>query len=388
LPVWLQRAGYRTVHIGKYLNGYGADSRGPTYVPPGWSDWNALVDPRAYVMWGYQINHSGALSTYGQFKVEDPALYQTDVLKQIALDAITAAAGKPFFLNFDVVAPHDEMLEGSALSSPMTGPRPAPRHAGVYANTALPHPPNFLEPDLSDKPAFVSQFAAATGHETISQLTSRYRRRLESLRAVDDAVFAIVARLKALNLLDNTYIVFTSDNGWFNGEHGIHSNKFLMYEPSIRVPMYIRGPGLAHGTSDELVANVDLAATFLDLAGASAGRAIDGRSFVPYARDTTLHSKRPILLDAPLEQRLPIAPNSPAVVAVPAMRGLRTRRFVYVEHGTGEKELYDLQNDPYELASVHNKALYYTQRVELHAALMQYQKCAGDTCRMELMAPN
>ncbi len=381
LPVWLQRAGYTTTHIGKYLNGYGVDTRGSTYIPPGWTDWMGLVDPSTYGMWGYTINRNGVVSTYGQPWVEDPALYQTDILRKLAIETINrnAASGQPFFLSVAFLAPHEELGEASPPGSAFVGPRPAPRHAGSFASLALPRSPSYEEVDLSDKPAVIAGFANAT-HDSTAQLTSRYRRRLESLRAVDEAVWTILTRLAALNLLNNTYVVFTSDNGWFNGEHRLHYSKYLMYEPAIRVPLMIRGPGITPGTSDELVANVDLAPTFVELAEATAGRVVDGRSVMPYARDTTLRSGRPILLDAPHNQVLSSS------ITVPTMRGLRTKRYSYVEYGTGDVEFYDLVKDPDQMTSLHKDPKTLAARAAFRQTLSQFAACVGETCRYDFIA--
>jgi arylsulfatase A-like enzyme len=389
LAVWLQRAGYATTHIGKYLNGYGIDSRGMDYVPPGWNEWHGMVDPSTYQMWGYTINHNGRLQTYGRANVEDPALYQTDVLRSIAVDAIDRFADgtQPFFLSLAFLAPHEELGDVPKAGEQYPGPRPAPRHRNAFANVQLPRPANFDEANLYRKPRFVADFSRAFAGETMAERTGRYRRRLAALRAVDEAVAAIVARLAALQLLDNTYIVFTSDNGWFNGEHHIALGKYLFYEPSIRVPLLLRGPGIPAGhISDELVANVDLAPTLVDLAGARAGRPMDGRSLMPYARDATLRTRRPILLDAPHDQAIKVVNGTPQAV-VPAMRGLRTPRFAYFEHGTGEVELYNMIEDPDQLRNVHEMPLYHHVEAAMHEALARYSNCAGPTCRADVLAP-
>jgi N-acetylglucosamine-6-sulfatase len=386
LPVWLQRAGYRTTHIGKYLNGYGRDGKGLTYVPPGWNDWMGTVDPSTYSMWGYTINRNGVLQTYGSAAIEDPRTYHTDVLRALAVEAInkSAASGQPFFINLAFLAPHEEVGETPVGAMRYPGPRPAPRHKGKMAGVVLPRPPNFDEADRSDKPAFVSQFGWQYAGETMAHRTQRYQRRLESLQAVDEAIWFIVARLTQLGILDNTYIVFTSDNGFFNGEHGINLNKYLMYEASIRVPLLIRGPGLAPGTSQELVANVDLAPTFLEIAGATAGRVVDGRSMLPFARNKSLETARPILLDAPFEQYTFYSRDGHKPVTLPAMRGLRTRRFSYVEHSSGEVELYDLQLDPHQMKSAHADPLYAGIRATLREATSRFAGCTGLTCRATL----
>jgi N-acetylglucosamine-6-sulfatase len=392
LAVWLQRAGYVTAHVGKYLNGYGHDRRGVTYVPPGWNEWFGTIDPSTYQMWGYTINHNGALKTYGKVDREDPAFYQTDVLRRLAIGEIDRAAGgtQPFFLSLAFLAPHEELAEAQDAPLDYPGPRPAPRHVGSFAHLPLPHPPNFDVKNLGRKPSIVAAFSRIFADEPMARRTQRYRRRLESLRAVDEAVQAIVTRLSQHALLDNTVIVFTSDNGWFNGEHHIALGKYLMYEPSIRVPLLVRGPGVAAGhRSDELVANVDLAPTFVELAGARAGRVMDGRSLLPYARDPELRSRRPILLDAPIGQLIMASKlKGGPLVEVPSLRGLRTPRLSYIEHGTGEAELYNMIADPDQLMNLHGVREFHDIESAMRLALQRYVNCAGETCRADVLSPH
>src|SRR6185503_16482028 len=147
LPVWLQRAGYYTAHVGKYLNGYGESV--PPDVPPGWSRWLALVDPSTYTYYDYALSDGGALVHHGSA----PEDYQTDVLAAAAEEVIRARAGHgPFFLSVAPVAPHLERSDERAKGTP---PRPAPRHAGRFADEPLPAKASFDEADVADKPASV-----------------------------------------------------------------------------------------------------------------------------------------------------------------------------------------------------------------------------------------
>ena len=281
LPVWLQAAGYRTSHIGKYLNGYGL--RRKADVPPGWSDWHGTVDKSTYQMYGYKMFENGVLRRYGNFDVEDPALYQTDVLRQKAVESIEATGpDTPLFLSLMFVAPHGEVENPGRTTQPYI--RPAPRHVGVFSD--LREPASFRgERDISDKPPYIRRLHR-TNPATATRVRADFRSRRESLLAVDDAVREVVDALARTGRLDSTYILFTSDNGFFQGEHRIVKGKYLAYDPSTHVPLMIRGPGIAPGTvSSELVANTDLAPTLLDAAGATADASIDGRSILPFARD-------------------------------------------------------------------------------------------------------
>ena len=401
LPVWLQAAGYRTIHVGKYLNSYG--TKNPTEIPPGWNDWHAIIDPTTYQMWGYTMNDNGTTHTYGDFNVEDPALYQTDVLRGKAVDAIHGLAGtdQPFFMTFWTLAPHREV---TTLAN-QGGPRPAPRHAGTFAGLEMPRPPSFNEEDMSDKPLFM-RLKPSLDAAGIADIEQRYRNELESLLAVDEAVAAIVDALATEGMLDNTYIVFTSDNGFFHGEHRTPVEKILAYEPSAKVPLLIRGPGIAAGTVvDELVANLDLAPTIVALTGAKPSRPMDGRSLMPFIADPGRHTRRPILLESLLPiggstlqfftEQLPFPvglatseaagplPSLPLGQAVLPYQGIHTERYVYVEYLTGEHELYDLAVDPWQLRSRHLDPRYARTQLALALQLARLRLCFGNLCRAE-----
>lgn len=366
VPVWLSAAGYHTTHIGKYLNGYGTQD--PTEIPPGWQEWHGLVDPSTYRMWGYTLNNNGVPRTYGQQDIEDPALYQTDVLTAFATNYLDRRAPntEPFLLSFAPLAPHLEV--GWASFNGDRNPRPAPRHRGTFASTPLPRPPSFDEADVSDKPANIRQLPRLDT-QAIAGITQDHRSRLESLLAVDDAVAAIVARLASHGELANTLIIFTSDNGWLQGEHRIPMGKVHAYEESSRVPLILRGPGVPVAANPAFVSNVDLAATILDAADTTAGIVIDGRSLLSIAQDPTQASGRHLLIE-----------TGPKPSGNPWYAAIRVGRFSYVEHSTGERELYDLQIDPYQLQSRHTDPVYATVRHTLASRLHQLQTCAGPTC--------
>src|SRR5581483_4482075 len=168
---------------------------------------------------------------------------------------------------------------------------------------------------------------------------------------------------------DHTVIVFTSDNGFFHGEHRLREGKFLPYEESVAVPLVVRGPGFpAGGVARQLVANVDLAATFVDLAGATAGRTLDGLSLRALASDPQAGADRALLLEAIEGNR-------------PAYRAIRTPRWKWVEYSNGARELYDLVADPHELRSLHAAKSTAKTREQLAARLAALASCAGASCR-------
>ena len=383
LPVWLERAGYHTVHVGKYLNGYGGET--PADPPPGWSEWYGAVGDSTYRMWGYTLNENGVNQTYGSPFDEDPRLYQTDVLAERAVDVIerTAAAQAPLFLSVALLAPHHE---GDSIR-PFTGhlARPAPRHKGLLADKPLPVSRAFNEADVSDKPSFIRRRPALDAAR-IDRIVRHYHDRQESLVAVDEAIAEIVRALARADGLDDTYIVFTSDNGYLQGEHRVPSGKLLPYEPSSRVPLIVRGPGLPAGAqSQALVGNVDLAPTILELAQAESGRVVDGQSMLPLAREPWRESGRPLLHETGGRRfaygREQDAAGAPTVEPVPNYRAVRTSRWLYVRYESGERELYDLRTDPEQLHSLHADPRFEEVLAALQRVLVRLADCAGADCR-------
>ncbi len=376
LPVWLRRAGYRTSHIGKYLNGYGLRHR-PT-VPAGWADWHGTVDKSTYQMYGYRIFENGALNTYGNFDVEDPALYQTDVLRRKAVESIEATGPDvPLFLSLMFVAPHGEVEFPGSTTQPYV--RPAPRHAGHFGR--LREPRSFRgERDVSDKPPYIRRLHR-TNTSTAARVRADFRSRRESLLAVDEAIADVVGTLERTGRLASTYILFTSDNGFFQGEHRIVKGKYLAYDPASHVPLLIRGPGIAPGTvSGELVANTDLAPTLLEATGAIADIPVDGRSILPFARDPRLRTRRPVLHEGLVPGDID-RDGAPRTHRVPRYRAIRTARYLWVEWQGGARELYDLARDPGQTHSRHRDRRYRRIRRSLHRELVRLRGCAGDGCR-------
>jgi N-acetylglucosamine-6-sulfatase len=368
LPVWLQRVGYHTAHIGKYLNGYG--TRNPREVPPGWSEWYGSVDPSTYRYWNYTLNENGRLVTYGTARgPQDPAKYQTDVYAQKAADLLRREAARPgpFYLDLAFLAPHSGGPRTPGDPRTVATPELAPRHKGRFAAEPLPAPPSFNEADVSDKPAAIRR-RPAMGPSLIAQVTSNYRQRLESLLAVDEAVGTLVRTLEQTGEIDRTTIVFTSDNGFLHGEHRVPQGKVLPYEPSIRVPLIVRGPGVPQGLRlRQNVANIDIAPTLVDFTGATPGRTLDGRSLLPLMADPGIRLGRDLLVEGP--------------PGAAGFSSLRTNRFLYTEYATGERELYDLTADPDELQSRHADPAAQGFAASLAQRLAALRLCAGASCR-------
>jgi len=369
IATWLGHAGYRTALIGKYLNGYQED---PTHVPPGWTEWDATFSNQYF---DYQINENGKLVDYGS----DPADYQTDVLSQKSVSFIqsSATAGKRFFLYLTPSAPH----------GPAT---PAPRHASLFAEKTAPRTASFNEEDVSDKPGYIRAASSMTQSD-IDTIDERYRNRLRSLQAVDEMVAEIVTTLQDTGTLSNTYIFFTSDNGYLLGQHRL-TDKGVPYEEAIKVPLVVRGPGIAAGRSiNELSSNIDLAPTIADLAGASIPRFVSGRSLVPLLQGSQPGTWRKATISQFYREGNAKSGDLSieAVSGSPSFLALRTGNRSYVEYVTGERELYDLANDPQQLQNLASDSDYAAEVDRFHAWLDAFRACSGKDCQsVENRAPN
>ena len=365
----LQEEGYRTALIGKYLNGYGQDD--PSYVPPGWDEWYAK--PGRFEYYDYELNENGEMVSYGS--EEDD--YITDVLSGKATDFVEQATSEdqPFFAYVAPTAPH----------SPST---PAERHEGAFSGEEAPRSPSFDEEDVSDKPAWLQELDPVSEKEE-SRIDARHQERLESMLAVDEMVGSLVEQLEAAGELENTYVVFTSDNGFHLGTHRMGHGKKTPYEEVARVPLFVRGPGVPAGsTLEDLVLNNDLAPTFTELAGLE-GFEADGRSLAPLMRGEDTDWRSNVLLEAFLDGRSAGGEGEAEDeegsdggnrTDQTSFRAVRTETHKYVEHDNGEKELYDLANDPYELENVYETA--DPSLVEdLKGRLDALRNCAGARCR-------
>ena len=394
MATWLKNEGYRTALVGKYLNGY-TDS----YVPPGWGDWQVISGN----FLSNDLNENGHIVRY------DPERYHLDdVLSQKATDFVKSAVGPapPFF------ATRQPFLLYVGTDAPHQPATPAPRDENTYRDIKLPKPPNFDEKDVSDKPDWISDNPPLSVEQK-KYMVQLHRKRLQSMLAVDDMIGNLFKVLRKSGDLDNTYIFFTSDNGFHLGEHRLGAGKWTAYEEDIRVPLIVRGPGVPEGrTLHQMVLNNDFAPTLADLAGARTPSFVDGRSFKPLLTDdpTPLQDWRkrfvvesvaersgvpqppfinestvaPLLTGDPLpsDWRRSSAANAKSSEewGRPWMKALRTQNYVYVDYKTGEHELYDLRKDPYE---VHNE--YATASPELkqrlEAQLDPLRRCSAAECR-------
>jgi arylsulfatase A-like enzyme len=335
----LHDAGYRTGLFGKYLNFYSG-----TTVPPGWDDWFALTLPTDGYF-DYYVNDNGTTKFFGNSETD----YSTDVLSKETQSFIddSVGAGKPFFAYVAPKAPHVPAI-------------PAPRHVGAFDDLKASRLGSFNEEDVDDKPPSIRSLPVLSQNQ-IAKIDATLDWQAESLQAVDDLVEAVVNKLDSHEVLDNTYIVFTSDNGWHQGEHRIPEAKGTPYEESIRVPLIVLGPGVQAGTTDKLTLNTDFFPTFTDLAGVTTPEYVDGRSLRPVLEGSATSWRSAVLLERG------------------DFLGIRTsddRK--YIEYGDGFKEYYDLQADPFELTNSYNAN---SPPADLASRLQALKDCAGAACR-------
>ena len=396
LATVLHGAGYRTVLLGKYLNGY-PDTAPANYVPPGWDEWYSPSAGNPYSEYNYTMNENGHPVVYGA----TPADYLTDVIHAKAVDFIRRTAPtQPVFVYFATYAPH----------SPYT---PAPRHASLFPNLKAPRPPSFNEPNVSSKPAYV-QSRNILAQAEVDTIDGNYRDRIRALQAVDEAVADLVGTLASTGRLANSYVVFTSDNGYHMGEHRLPPGKYTPYETDLHVPLIIRGPGIPAGAvRDQFTGNLDLAETFADMAGVPPLPFSDGRSLTPLFSDRAPSNwRRAFLLEefnqgdlnvvdpdktdpmSPTGIREPLDPAQigEAPLPIPTYYGFQAPGYKFIEYlvkATGtiaERELY-LASDPFELR---NRASQMDSTLidSFEAYLNSLIHCSTTGCRSaEAVAP-
>lgn len=364
----LQGAGYRTALMGKYLNQYAPGSirtpLGGAYIPPGWSDW--VVTGNGYPGFGYRLSRNVRIVRHG-FRAKD---YLTNVLARQGLDFIRGAVrgGSPFMLNLWTFAPH----------APAT---PAPRDKHRFATVTAPRGAAFDEADMSDKPAWLRNHPPLSAAQ-IGRIDATFRQRVRAVQAVDRMVGRLQRRLRAAGVARNTYVVFSSDNGFHLGQHRLTPGKLTAYDPDVRVPLVVTGPGVPAGrTVDAMTENTDLCPTFAELARAPAPPRADGHSLVPLLhgasgdgddwRDAVLVEHHGNVNGSDDPDLPPAGSGNP-----PSYEALRSKDALYVEYADGERELYDLASDPDQLRNVADTTP--PERVaRLSGALAAMRTCHG-----------
>jgi N-acetylglucosamine-6-sulfatase len=424
LGTWLHRAGYRTGLVGKWLNGYGAlDGHGE--IPPGFDDWYGLLDVSAYDYYNFVMNSNGRLRSWGDadfarklvdfanievvppdaksladvvgkltqvmgsrpyhyWGTSDPDDYSPDVTGRFTDRLIRRQkrARRPFFIWWAPASPHREDVSTTLMGRPGPDPRPPQRYEQLSKSFQLPRPPSFNEADLADKASPVTSHAPPLTPADIDQLQLDYEGRGGSMRAVDDWVGRIVKGLRRTRQLRNTVIIFTSDNGWLNGEHRIPGDKYLPYEESLKVPLIVRGPGFARGKHvSRQVGNIDVVPTIAALARARPGRLVDGISLLPVLRGRKRAPKRALGIEAP---RPLFTGKIPQNAWDRPYQGVRTARYTYIVWTeTSEEELYDRRSDPYELQNVAQNPAYAAVKAHLASLMTRLERCRGRGCAVK-----
>lgn len=364
----LQRAGYLTGMMGKYLNGYLALGGGkkdgaaatvaPSYVPPGWNAWD--VAGWGYPEFNYQLNGNGDVYQFGS----QPSAYLTDVLAARGSQFIRAAAGRrqPFFLELATFAPHRPYV-------------PAPRNAHDFPGLRAPEPRSFNALP-TNAPHWLAVHKSLTARQ-VATIDYVFRRRAQSVEAVDRLIGQIEQTLQATGTARDTYIVFSSDNGLHTGEYRLMPGKLTAFDTDIHVPLVITGPGIRPGsTTSDTAENVDLAKTFTGIAGTTLPS--DGHSLLPLLRGHSPSDWRTAALIEHRNSHNKLAgaadAQQPASGKPTPYEAMRTPGFLYVEYSDGEREFYDLRTDPFELHNIAGN-LTFSQLALLHASLLALKHC-------------
>lgn len=388
IATWLGAAGYQTIFLGKYLNGYPI-RLDRNYVPQGWDEWYSPGRGKPYTGFNYTLNANGTLIPFEA----QPEEYLLDVL--------TAQMGKfirdpqradaPFFMLFAPYQPHE----------PAT---PATRHADLFADVQAPRTESFNEEDVLDKPDGV-KYQPLLDIDQMTDMDALYRDRLRSMQSVDEMIASMFSVLEDTGQLDNTYVIFTSDNGYHLGQHRLFAGKSTAYEEDINVPFVIFGPDIPANQELDgyLVGNVDIAPTIAELAGVNPPDILDGRSLLPlfganppspddwrqaylleyYQGDGNEEAGSVQLISSDDSLGVLEPPDkddsfrtSPALT----YRGLRTAQYLYVEYADGFVELYDMVLDPHQMENIAPTADPQLLS-NLSAWLDQLYACKTDSCR-------
>lgn len=356
LPAWLADAGYHSTFAGKYLNGYG-ERKASRYVPPGWDDWFGATGGTTYKFFNGEYNHNGRILRRPE--------HNSDVLSDFTQRMIArrARSSRPWFAWVNFVAPHSGGKNEADDPRRMATTTPARRHRNMFRRLRLPDRPEMFVGGGSPWGGPVRPRLDAAA------VTEVFQQRLESLQSVDEAVGVAVRALRRTGQLDDTYIMFTSDNGYLTGEHN-RVGKLRPFDRSLRIPLVVRGPGIPAGRALATPTTVpDLAVTIAAIAGVSPGREVDGTDMLPYWRSSTTYDRI-----VPIEAY-------PVHNAVERMySGIRSAQYTYVLRRTGEETLFDRAADPGELVNLASHPGYASVLRSMREWDARYRDCAAASC--------
>ena len=395
----LTAAGYNTALVGKYLNGYGHQrsrvTGGPSlrYQPAGWTDWMASVDaswPKGSPYRGGTCNYLASPEHQRSGGLQ-PREVLLDVIGSEASDLVTKyhRSDKPFFLFLTPVAPHKggphekrdpkTYRKANGFKQEFSTPYTPAWVRGKF-DRAVTHAPGVplhraAEPDISDKRSKYRRFLENTPTEK-QRLRDVERQRAESIYAWDRQFGKIVARLQSTGEYADTVLMFTSDNGFYMGEHRHPAAKIEPHEVSVRVPLVVAGPGIAHGTRYAPAMTHDLTATVLDLAGAAPLEEMDGVSLRAVLAGEDEAWTRPVLTEAKMNVPRTTAGFPAGITEL----GVRTGRYKYIRYADGFEELYDLATDPNELTGRQHDPAYAPIKRQLAEQWSRYVGCRTTAC--------
>lgn len=352
----LAASGYRTAMLGKYLNGYEPPRDA---VASGWTFW-AVGGSAGYRELVYNLNENGQVVRYGA----QPADYLTDVLSGLAASFIRQPSGMPFLIEIATYAPHAPYV-------------PAPRDADAFPGLRAPRTPSFDAAPDANAPNWLRRSRPLSDAD-MALIDRDFRKRAQSVLAVDKMIGEMQAAVAASGQAKNTYFVFSSDNGYHMGEHRLMPGKMTAFDEDIRVPLIVTGPGVPAGRMlDEIVENIDLCPTFTELASATAPGNVDGRSLVPLLHGQAVAEWRTAAL---IEHHGPVKdPTDPDLPAVRSgnpttYEAMRLPTSLYVEYSDGTKEYHDLKTDPDELRNTYT-SLSSAEKASLGATLAAISNC-------------
>ncbi|KAL2787552.1 Arylsulphatase [Aspergillus keveii] len=397
LPVWLQQAGYNTYYTGKFLNAHSpANYNNP--FPKGWNGTDFLLDPTTYSYWNstFQRNQEPPTTSNG---------YSTDLIAQHTLGFIKEArdSDRPFFIGVAPIAPHSKTApDYSGVIPYFISPDPAQRHKDMFPNAKAPRGGNF-NPDTPSGASWVQNLPRLDTSQ-LDYMDSYYRARLQSLQAVDELVADVVSQLEKYNLLENTYIFYTSDNGYHIGQHRMVPGKGCPYEEDVNIPMIVRGPKVPRGKKvDFVTSHTDVMPTLFDLAGIELRDDFDGLP-MPLTPGGLAHARKDPRREhvsveywgsnlAEGEVGADLAAGTPIIYGnntYKAMRIISDRYdLFYSVWCTNEHELYDHKNDPYQMNNLFGKpnVKLLGRSLDLvvsrlDALLLVLKSCKGSECTL------